>query len=121
MRLRLLAATVAGMVVASAPAFVLFFLVWPEIVVPAYFVSRGGLLYDAVTPGGPHTPLLILILAGSGKVFGFSALLFRSVAAVSMAACGTLIVLGVRRARKSLAGPLAGLLVGVPLFVLWIV
>ena len=121
MRLRLFAAAVAGMVVASAPAFFLFFLVWPEIVVPAYFVSRGGLLYDAVTPGGPHTPLLILIVAGSGKLFGFSDLLFRSISALSMAACGALIVLGVRRPRKSLAGPLVGLLVGVPLFVLWVV
>jgi hypothetical protein len=112
---------VVGALAAGLPAFFLFFLVWPEIVVPAYFVSRGGLLYETVTPGGPHTPLLILILAASGKLFGFSALLFRSVSAVSMAACGALLVLGVRPARKGLAGPLAGLLVGAPLFVLWMV
>ncbi len=112
---------VAGAVAAALPAFFLLFLVWPEVVVPAYFVSRGGLLYDAVTPGGPHTPLLILILAGAGKAFGFSALLFRSVAAVSLAACGVLVVLGVRRSRGGASGPLAGLLVGVPLLVLWMV
>jgi hypothetical protein len=95
--------------------------VWPEIVVPAYFVSRGGLLYETVTPGGPHTPLLILILAACGRLLGFSGLLFRSVSAVSMAACGALLVVGVRGVRKGLAGPLAGLLIGVPLFVLWMV
>ena len=111
----------AGAVAAGLPAFFLFFGVWPEIVVPAYFVSRGGLLYETVTPGGPHTPLLILILAASGKMFGFSALLFRSVAGFSMAICGVLLVLGTRPARKGVAGPIAGLLVGVPLFVLWIV
>ncbi|MEO8349952.1 MAG: hypothetical protein ABI610_13680 [Acidobacteriota bacterium] len=116
MRLGRPAAVVAGMVVASAPAFFLFFLVWPEIVVPAYFVSRGGLLYDTIY--FPHTPLLILILAAAGKSFGFSALLFRSVAAVSLAACGALVVHGVRPARR---GVLAGLLVGVPLLVLWMV
>ncbi|MDQ5870830.1 MAG: glycosyltransferase family 39 protein [Acidobacteriota bacterium] len=117
MRLGRLAAVVAGMVVASVPAFFLFFLVWPEIVVPAYFVSRGGLLYDTIY--FPHAPLLILILAAAGKAFGFSSLLFRSVAAVSLAACGALVVHGVRPSRR---GPLlAGLLVGVPLLVLWMV
>jgi hypothetical protein len=117
----LVALVAAGAVAAGLPAFLLFFGVWPEIVVPAYFVSRGGLLYETVTPGGPHTPLLILILAASGKVFGFSALLFRFVSGVSMAASGALLVLGVRPARKGLAGAVAGLLVGVPLFVLWTV
>ncbi len=119
MRLGRLAAVVAGMVVASVPAFFLFFLVWPEIVVPAYFVSRGGLLYDTIY--FPHTPLLILILAAAGKSFGFSSLLFRSVAAVSLAACGALVVHGVRPSRRGPSGPLAGLLVGVPLLVLWMI
>jgi hypothetical protein len=112
---------VAGAVAAALPAFFLLFLVWPEVVVPAYFVSRGGLLYQTVTPGGPHTPLLILILAAAGKVFGFSALLIRAVAGLSLAACGALVVCGVRRSRRGASGPLAGLLVGVPLLVLWIV
>jgi hypothetical protein len=112
---------VVGAVAAALPAFFLLFLVWPEVVVPAYFVSRGGLLYETVTPGGPHTPLLILILAAAGRAFGFSALLFRSVAAVSLAACGFLLVLGVRRSRRGLSGPFAGLFVGVPLLVLWMV
>lgn len=119
MRLGRLAAVAAGMVVASGPAFVLFFLVWPEIVVPAYFVSRGGLLYDTIY--FPHTPLLILILAAAGKSFGFSALLFRSVAAVSLAACGALVVHGVRPSARGRSGVLAGLLVGVPLLVLWMI
>jgi len=105
--------------VAALPAFFLFFGVWPEIVVPAYFVSRGGLLYETIF--FPHTPLLILVLAGLGKVFGFSALLIRAVAAGSMAACGALLVMGVRGVRKGLAGPLTGLLIAVPLFVLWMV
>ena len=119
MRLRLSAAAVAGMVVASAPAFFLSFLVWPEIVVPAYFVSRGGLLYDTIY--FPHTPLLILILAAAGKAFGFSSLLFRSVAAASLAACAALIVHGARPSRRGISGALAGLLIGVPLLVLWMV
>ena len=109
----------AGAVAAGLPAYLLFFGVWPEIVVPAYFASRGGVLYETVF--FPHTPLLILGLAAAGKVFGFSALLIRSVTAASMAACGVLLVLGVRPARKGLAGPIAGLLVGVPLFVFWMV
>lgn len=107
----------AGAVAAGLPAFLLFFGVWPEIVVPAYFASRGGVLYETIF--FPHTPLLILGLAAAGKVFGFSALLIRSVTAASMAACGVLLVLGARPIRKGAGGPLAGLLVGVPIFVLW--
>jgi hypothetical protein len=110
---------VLGAIAAGLPAFFLLFLVWPEIVVPAYFTSRGGLLYETIY--FPHTPLLILILAASGKIFGFSSLLFRSVAAASLAACGYLVVHGVRGSRRSASGPLAGLLVGVPLLVLWMV
>ena len=48
----------AGAVAAGLPAYLLFFGVWPEIVVPAYFASRGGVLYETVF--FPHTPLLIL-------------------------------------------------------------
>jgi hypothetical protein len=110
---------VVGAVAAGLPAFFLFFLVWPEIVVPAYFASRGGLLYETIY--FPHTPLLILILAASGKIFGFSSLLFRSVVAASLAACGALLVRGVRPSRRGPSGPLAGLLVGVPLLVLWMI
>jgi len=107
----------AGTLAAGLPAFFLFFAVWPEVVVPAYFVSRGALLYETIY--FPHTPLLILFIAVPGKAFGFSALLFRSISAASMAACGALLVIGVRPARKGPSGPLAGLLLGVPLFVLW--
>lgn len=115
----LLLFSIVGAVAASLPAFFLLFLVWPEIAVPAYFVSRGGLLYETIY--FPHTPLLILLLGFVGKLFGFSALLFRSVAGVSLAACGALVVCGVRRSRRGASGPLAGLLVGVPLLVLWMV
>ncbi len=115
--LRYIILVAAGAVAAGLPAFFLFFAVWPEVVVPAYFASRGGLLYETIF--FPHTPLLILGLAAAGKMFGFSALVIRAVAAASLAASGVLLVLGVRPIRKGVSGPLAGLLIGVPIFVLW--
>ncbi len=60
----------AGAAAAGAPALFLYFRVWPEIVVPAYFVSRGALLYRDVF--FPHTPLLILATGFLGRIFGFS-------------------------------------------------
>ena len=108
---------VAGALGAGAPAFFEFFRVWPEIAAPAYFVSRGWQLYENVL--FPHTPLLILLTAALGKVFGFSSLLFRGIAGLSMAVCGALIVCGVRRNSHSGSAHVAGLIVGVPLYVLW--
>jgi hypothetical protein len=109
----------AGAAAAAVPALILYFRVWPEIVVPAYFVGRGALLYRDVF--FPHTPLLILATGLLGRLFGFSAILFRAIAGSAMAACGALLVLGTRPHRRSRAGAIAGLLAGVPLFVFWTV
>lgn len=104
-RLPLLAAALAAI-----PPFLLAVAAWPEIVVPAYFVGRGGMLYDTII--FPHTPLLILTTAFLGKLFGFSAGLFRTMIAASMACSAALIVAG--SARKWPA-----LLLGIPLYVAW--
>lgn len=109
----------AGAVVAGLPAFLLRFRVWSEILAPAYFTSLGRLLYREIF--FPHTPLLILGTGLLGKLFGFSAPLFRAEVFASMGACGALIVMGTRPHRKEVGGPIAGLLAGVPFFVLWTV
>jgi hypothetical protein len=67
----------------------------PEIIVPAYFMTRGSLLYQEIF--FPHTPMLLSAVAGLGSVFGFSAILFRSIVSVGMAATVVLVVLGLER------------------------
>jgi hypothetical protein len=78
---------------------------WPEIVVPAYFVTRGGVLYDTII--FPHTPALILFTALAGKLFGFSAPLFRGIVAISMACSGALIAFAARDRMRAFAGTIA--------------
>jgi hypothetical protein len=75
--------------VASLPAFLLATAAWPEIVAPAYFTTRGGVLYDTIV--FPHTPLLILTTALLGKLFGFSAALFRIIVGATFATGAALI------------------------------
>jgi hypothetical protein len=90
---------------------------WPEMVTPPYFVSRGAVLYDEVII--PYTPLLILLIAALGKVFGFSAPLFRGVIALSLAATGGLVAASILR-RRNTSGRVALLfLVGLPLTAAW--
>ena len=96
----------------AAPAFVLGLVAWPEIVTPAWFVSRGCLLYDAVF--FPHTPLLIVSTAGAGALAGFSAVTFRAVAGLSS---GLAAVLLAASARPGSARLLA-ILFGAPLLAL---
>lgn len=89
---------------------------WPEIVTPAWFVTRGYRLYDAIY--FPHTPLLILLTAAGGALFGFSAALLRAIPALALAATAALLVVGARPHGSSRRGPLTGLLLGVPLLAL---
>jgi hypothetical protein len=89
------AAIVLAATIASLPAFFLATEAWPEIVVPAYFITRGGVLYDTII--FPHTPLLILATALLGKLFGFSAILFRVIVGLSMAAGGAIVAFGSRQ------------------------
>jgi hypothetical protein len=96
----------------ALPAFLLAFAAWPEIVTPAWFVTRGYLLYDAVF--FPHTPLLILGTAAAGEVAGFSALTFRAVAGLSSGLTAALLV-GAARTPSSRLG---AFLLGVPLLAL---
>lgn len=97
--------------------FVVKVVAWPEMVTPPYFVSRGGTLYDEVII--PYTPLLILLVAALGKVFGFSALLFRGVIALSLATTGGLVAASVP-ARRSASGRAALVFfVGLPLAAAW--
>jgi hypothetical protein len=86
---------------------------WPEIVTPAWFVTQGIRLYDGIY--FPHTPLLILLTAAGGALFGFSAALLRAIPALSLAASGVLLVLGARPHRSSRRGPIVGLLLGIPI------
>jgi hypothetical protein len=106
---------VAAAVAAGALPFVVATTAWPEIVTPAWFVTQGVRLYDGVL--FPHTPLLILLTAAAGSLFGFSADVLRAIPALALAASGFLLVLGAR-SRGSGRGPIAGLVVGVPLLVL---
>ncbi len=92
---------------------------WPEIVTPAWFVTQGVRLYDGVL--FPHTPLLILGTAAAGSVFGFSSAVLRALPALALAATAALLVLGAKPAASSRRGPVAGLLLGVPLLVLFTV
>lgn len=96
---------------AAIPPCVLAIEAWPEIVVPAYFVTRGGVLYDTII--FPHTPLLILFTALLGKLFGFSAPLFRAEIALSMAASGALIAAAVRGSARAFAGVAAFIVLSV--------
>jgi hypothetical protein len=96
---------------AALPPFFLAVEAWPEIVVPAYFITRGGVLYDSII--FPHTPLLILFTALLGKIFGFSATLFRAEIALSMAATGALIGVGARSLPRALAGVAAFIVLSV--------
>jgi hypothetical protein len=89
---------------------------WPEIVAPAWFVTQGVRLYDSIL--FPHTPLLILLTAAAGALFGFSAAALRALPAASLAAAAVLVVAGVRPHRASRAGQIAGFCVGLPLLIL---
>jgi hypothetical protein len=90
---------------------------WPEMVTPPYFVSRGAALYDEVII--PYTPLLILLIAALGKAFGFSALLFRGVIALSLATTGGLVAASILRRRSTSGRAALVFLVGLPLTAAW--
>lgn len=105
----LLALSFAG---GALPAFLLAFAAWPEIVTPAWFVTQGYRLYDAVF--FPHTPLLILGTAAAGEVAGFSALTFRAVAGLSSGLTAALLV----GAARTPLTRLGAFVLGVPLLAL---
>jgi hypothetical protein len=101
---------------AGAVPFAVSVTAWPEIVTPAWFVTQGVRLYDGIL--FPHTPLLILLTAAAGALFGFSAAVLRALPALALAATAALVVLGARPANSSRRGAAAGLLLGVPLLIL---
>jgi len=103
---------------AGSSAAVLGVTAWPEIVTPAYFVSRGLVLYRDVF--FPHAPLLILATAFLGWMAGFSAGLFRLVVGVAIGATAGLLVAdaGLRRSRGTAA---LACLAAPPLLVAWVV
>ena len=113
-------ATVALAALAALLAGALPFLVsataWPEIVTPAWFVTRGMRLYDQIL--FPHTPALILLTALAGSVFGFHGSVLRAVPAGALAAAAALLVLGTRPHRAARVGPLVGFFAGLPLLAL---
>ena len=100
---------------ATLPAAVVPFLVrvtaWPEVIVPAYFMARGGVLYETIF--FPHTPLLLTALAAAGAVFGFSALLLRAVISAGMVATALLIVSEPRRERGFPTAAVAGVVLAI--------
>lgn len=102
--------------VAGALPFALGTTAWPEIVTPAWFVTQGLRLYDRIF--FPHTPLLILLTAAGGALFGFTATVLRAIPALALAGTAALLVLGARPHGSSRRGPIAGLLLGVPLLAL---
>ncbi|HEY3350403.1 MAG TPA: glycosyltransferase family 39 protein [Thermoanaerobaculia bacterium] len=101
---------------AGALPFVVSVTAWPEIVTPAWFVTRGVRLYDGIL--FPHTPLLILLTAAAGALFGFTPNVLRAIPALSLAAAGGLVVLGTRPHRRARSGPRAALALGVPVLAL---
>jgi hypothetical protein len=106
----------AAGVLALVPFFVRV-VAWPDMVTPPYFVSRGAALYDEVII--PYTPLLILLVAALGKAFGFSALLFRSVIALSLASTGALVAASALRRRSGPGRAALVVLLGLPLVAAW--
>lgn len=96
----------------ALPAFALAIVAWPEIVTPAWFTTRGYLLYDAVF--FPHTPLLILGTAGAGALAGFEAATFRAVAGLSSGLSAALLAWAARTPRARLGA----VVVGAPLLAL---
>jgi len=68
--------------------------VWPEIVVPAYFISKGAILYRDVFFA--HTPLFILLVSAAGRVLGWNGGLFRAIACFSLLMSGVAIAAGSR-------------------------
>lgn len=111
-------AAVAALLAGALPFFATV-TAWPEIVTPAWFVTQGVRLYDGIL--FPHTPLLILLTAAAGALFGFHGNVLRAIPALALAASGALLVLGARPHGASRRGPAAGLLLGVPLLVLFTV
>lgn len=107
----------AGALAAGSAPFLAGVTAWPEIVTPAYFVSRGLLLYREIF--FPHTPLLIGATALAGKLLGFSAPVLRLLVALPLAVAAALVVLGARPRRSGAA--IAALLAGVPLLLLLVV
>lgn len=111
-----LAALAAGL--AGSSAAFLGVTAWPEIVTPAYFVSRGLVLYREIF--FPHSPLLILVTAFLGWLGGFSAGLFRLIVGIAIGATAGLLVgdAGLRRGRRAAA---VACLAAPPLLVAWVV
>lgn len=107
---------VLAAILAGALPFIVSVTAWPEIVTPAWFVTRGLRLYDQIF--FPHTPALILLTALAGASFGFRAAVLRALPAVALAAAAALVVIGTRPHRASGAGPLAGFFAGLPLLLL---
>jgi hypothetical protein len=104
--------SIAGGIAAAAIPFFVAVDAAPEIVVPAYFIAHGGVMYDTIFY--PHTPLLLLTLAAAGKLFGFSAILFRLLVAIAAGSAGFLIV-------RASANRWAALLIAVPVYLYWLV
>jgi hypothetical protein len=100
--------------VAAAVPFLVGITTWPEMIVPAYFLTRGGLFYKTIF--FVYTPFVMSVLAATGALFGFSAALFRAVVSAAMAATASLIMLNAERRR----GALLGAVVGVSLSILWL-
>jgi hypothetical protein len=107
---------VLAALLAGALPFAVRTIAWPEIVTPAWFVTRGLRLYDQIF--FPHTPALILLTALAGASFGFRAAVLRALPAVALALVAALVVVGTRPHRASRAGILAGFFAGLPLLLL---
>ncbi len=101
-------------VVAAAVPFLVGVTAWPEMIVPAYFMTRGGVFYKTIF--FVHTPFVMSALAAAGALFGFSAALIRAFVSAGMAATALLIILSVERRR----GALLGAVIGVSLSILWL-
>jgi len=93
---------------AALPCLVLFFRVWPEMVTAAYLMTKGWPLYQGVIV--PETPLLPLLLAGSGRLFGFSTAMLRGLAAVNCGLIGLLAAWGAWRHRGRRSSEVVALL-----------
>ena len=85
------AAFLALFVLAAALSFRVRFRAWPEVLVPSYLCGRGWMLYREIKI--VHSPLLIGLLAGVSRAFGFSARTLRILGFLPVAA----ILVGLRR------------------------
>ncbi len=96
---RALGLSVGGGLALAGLSAVVGIVAWPEMAASGYFIAHGWHLYDQVIQ--QYTPLLMLVVAGVGSVFGFDAPSFRLLVGIFLFAQGLLLGFALLRGRSS--------------------